>query len=224
MGRTPSTKTKTIQLTADKEETYTETIHRGDAPGEGVTPEALIAGDPEVDMAHAGMIVADATRGYRKPGTKELVGDFQKFVTTILPDGTVKEKTAHSPKKANTDDIVPVKMGKRMPAAEAFGRFVFHNQYALTHDDGVKYEFLHAIAKDLCEKQEVAALGAGAKGTAPLVFLEGGTPYRAFLYGECEGDKYKLLVLVTRMELKRPEGRGEEENNEGKGETGPEKA
>lgn len=207
IGRTASTKLKTIQLTADKEETFTEMVHRGDAPEEGITPEALVSGDPEIDMEHVGMILSGATRGYRKAGDKELVGDFQKFVTTYLPDGTEKEKTAHSPKKANVDDTVPVKMGKRIPVAEAFSRFVFHNHYALTHDDGVKYEFLHSIAKDLHEKGEMAALGAGAKGVAPLVFLEGGTPYRAFLYGECEGDKYRLLVLVTRMELKLPEGR-----------------
>lgn len=213
IGRTPSTKLKPVQLNADKEETFTEMVHRGDLVPEGITAEAIIAGNPEVDLPHAGMILSGATRGYRKAGQKELVGDFQKFVTTFLPDGTEKEKTTHSPKKANTDDIVPVKMGKRIPITEAFGRFVFHNHYAITHDDGVKYEFLHSITKDLWDKQEMATLGAGAKGNAPLVFLEGGTPYRAFLYGECEGEKYKLLVLVTRMELKRPETRNAAEPN-----------
>jgi hypothetical protein len=207
IGRAASSKGKALSLTADKEETFTESVHRGDVPAGEIVPESLIKGDPEVDLTHAGMIISGATRGYRKEGAKELVGDFQKFVTTILPDGTVKEKVTHSPKKANTDDLVPVKMGKRIPITEAFGKFVFHNQYALTHDDGVKYEFLHAIAKDLHEKQEMAALGSGAKGNAPLVFIEGGSPYRAFLYGECEGQKYKLVVLITRMELKRPEGR-----------------
>lgn len=209
IGRSPSTKQKSSLLTSEKEETYTETVHRGDnpAPEKGFTSEAIIAGDPEVNNELAGLILRDATRGYRKEGENELIGDFQKFVTYLLPDGTVKQKTPHVPKKANTDDVVPIKMGKRIPITEAFSRFVFHNHYEITHDDGVKFEFLESIAKDLWEKKEMAALGAGAKGTAPLVFLQGGTPYRAYLYGETEGDKYRLLVLITRLELKRPESR-----------------
>ena len=54
----------------------------------------------------------------------------------------------------------------------------------------------------------MALLGAGPKGAAPLVLRDGGTPFRAFLYGEVEGSgkhaRYRLLLLLSDQELKRP--------------------
>jgi len=60
----------------------------------------------------------------------------------------------------------------------------------------------------LHEKQEVALLGAGPKGNQPLVVRDKGNPYRGFLYGEigsgAQKDQYKLLLLLSDQELKRP--------------------
>ena len=45
-------------------------------------------------------------------------------------------------------------------------------------------------------------VGGGAKGVAPLVMNNGGTPYRAFLEGRVDGDKYALILRLTNMEIK----------------------
>jgi len=45
-------------------------------------------------------------------------------------------------------------------------------------------------------------LGGGAKGNEPIVMAGGGTPYRAFLEGRVDGDKYALILRLTNMELK----------------------
>ena len=45
-------------------------------------------------------------------------------------------------------------------------------------------------------------VGGGPKGVAPLVMANGGTPYRAFLEGRVDGDKYALILRLTNMELK----------------------
>ena len=45
-------------------------------------------------------------------------------------------------------------------------------------------------------------VGGGQKGTDPLVMANGGTPYRAFLEGRVDGDKYALILRLTNMELK----------------------
>jgi hypothetical protein len=54
----------------------------------------------------------------------------------------------------------------------------------------------------------MAFLGAGPKGNQPLVLRDRGNPFRAFLYGEIgsgqQADQYKLIVLLSDQELKKP--------------------
>lgn len=205
IGRTQG-RIKPVTTTAAGEEVDTQSIHRGDVPGYScANPENLIQGDPEIDMQRAGKILRGATRGFRFPNGVELVGDFHKMVTSYDAAGNEKGKAQLTRKNANVNENVPVRMKKRTKLKEAFSKFVFHNHYVLRHDDGVQFDFLQTIAKDLWDNQEIAALGTGAKGNGPLIFIEGGSGYKGYLYGECQGDKYKLLVLLTRMELKLPE-------------------
>lgn len=209
LHRGRSTAPKVVQVTSDGQETETKTVHRGNKalPEDQITSQSLIDGDPEIDLDHIGKYLPDSTKAYRIPGKEELEGNFQTFVTLLGPDGSVKEKNPYSPKKANINETVPVKITKRMPVTDAFQKFVFHNHYCLGHEDGIQHDFLLALAKDLEAKGEVALLGAGAKGNQPLVFKDAGTPTRAFLMGETQGDKYRLRILLTRQELKMPEGR-----------------
>ena len=68
---------------------------------------------------------------------------------------------------------------------------------------------LYGVAKRLYQKKEVALLGAGPKGNAPLVLRDKGSPHRAFLYGElgvgADSDQYRLLLLLSNQELKLPQ-------------------
>jgi hypothetical protein len=203
LSEIPTTVLTPLLLNSQKQDTKTEKFHRGNKTVE-LTPKALVAGDPEIDFENIGRILPAASRGFRMPGEPNLRGDFEVFVTTYLPSGEEKEKKKFSKKKANTNEEVPVKMGKRIPLTEALQKFCFHNQYLLSHNDGVEFLFLQKIAKSLYENQEMATLGAGPKGQAPLVFTEGGTPTRALLFGEIQGDQYRLRILTTRQELKRP--------------------
>jgi hypothetical protein len=45
-------------------------------------------------------------------------------------------------------------------------------------------------------------VGGGKKGNEPIVLSLGGTPYRGFLEGRIEGDKYCLILHLSNMELK----------------------
>jgi hypothetical protein len=78
----------------------------------------------------------------------------------------------------------------------------------LVHTDGLTFDFLHGLARSLHESKSMALIGAGPKGTGPLVLRDGSTPFRAFLYGEAEGSggqaRYRLLLLLSDQELKRP--------------------
>ena len=42
------------------------------------------------------------------------------------------------------------------------------------------------------------------KGRDPLVFYTNGSPFRAFLEGRVDGERYQLLLHLSNMELKRP--------------------
>lgn len=52
-------------------------------------------------------------------------------------------------------------------------------------------------------------VGGGQKDIEPLVMANGGTPYRAFLEGRVDGDKYALILRLTNMELKSIEPKSE---------------
>jgi hypothetical protein len=54
----------------------------------------------------------------------------------------------------------------------------------------------------------MALVGAGPKGAAPLVVRDRGNPYRAFLYGEADGEQYRLLLLLSDQEMKLPAAAG----------------
>lgn len=198
---------ETLKVTAVGEEVVSTTVHRGNAPIDvaTLTGQALIDGDPEIDLANVGRILAETTRAYRRPGSPLLEGSFQVVVTTYHADGSVRDRTPLVPRTANINDLAPVRIGRRIPLSELFTRFAFHNQYFLTHEDGLQHDFLHEIARALEAAGEAAMLGAGPKGNLPLVFQNGGVPTRAFLIGDTAGPKYRLRVLLSRQELKRPD-------------------
>ena len=177
-----------------------------------VTAPELIAADPELALASAGEVldVDSLSAAYYDPASPsaEPVSDFKQVDIVYDAAGAEKERRPHVNRKPNLDDLYPIKIGKRLPLAQGLTDFVFKQIYQLVHEDGVTKDFLFGIAQELHEKQELALLGAGPKGNLPLVVRDKGTPYRAFLYGEIgageDDGKYKLLLLLTDQELKRP--------------------
>ncbi|MDC0547792.1 hypothetical protein OAO16_02420 [Opitutales bacterium] len=176
-----------------------------------LTADDLIAGDPELDLERGGRLpeLELFTPAYLIPGEKaEIAHEFSEIEIVHTPEGDEKERRPRVLRSANLNDVHPIKFGKTFPIEKAFTSFVFRAVYQLVHDDGIGYEFLHGVAKRLHDKNEVALLGAGPKGNAPLILRDKGSPHRAFLYGELgkggESDKYRLLLLLSNQELKLP--------------------
>lgn len=203
---------KLISLGQDGSPIESLRVRTGAGKTEGLTSKELISGDPEVDIQTVGSPIELESRGWRSKGEANLSSGFRKWVTIYNTKGEVVKRDTYKTKLPNINADLPVKITKRIPMEEAFKKVLFHNQYALHHEDGLQFEFLQNLAKSLWEKKEVAILGAGGKSKEPLVFREGGTPYKAFLYGEAKDEGYKLLVLLTRQELKSPE-KDEKEND-----------
>jgi hypothetical protein len=85
---------------------------------------------------------------------------------------------------------------------QVVNKLVFAKKYQLKHVNGLTYDFLFDMAKELAGKDALMMLAGGASGKEPLVMNDGGKPYRAFLEGRIKGDKYCLMLHLTDQELK----------------------
>jgi hypothetical protein len=182
----------------------------GQAPLPAAAAAQLVEGDPELDLQIAGRLMRDATAVYLDPGAAlpAIATEFKEVEVVFTPDGQEKERRARVFRTANVDTTAPLKIVRRMPVKDCLTRFVFRGMQQLVHTDGLTFDFLHELAKSLQQSQNMALLGAGPKGAGPLVLRDGGTPFRGFLYGEAEGSgenaRYRLILLLSDQELKRP--------------------
>ena len=69
--------------------------------------------------------------------------------------------------------------GKYLPKKKLYNKIVLSSKYELKHVNGLTFDFLFTIAKDLHDKDSFMMLGGG-KGNEPLVMNENGKPYRLF--------------------------------------------
>jgi hypothetical protein len=172
----------------------------GDAYG-----DALVAGDPEVDLEVVGRRFVPSARVYLT-SKGDVMHALPNMVEVVLnPDGSERERRAPDDRPANVNAELPVRWtGKTMKKRDAVRRFAFTRTVALSHVDGLSFDFLAAMAKELAASDEVVLLGGGSSGKEPLVLQENGSPYRAFLEGRVDGDKFALLLHLSHLELKRP--------------------
>ena len=188
-----------LVATPDTMHTKLEADH-GEAYG-----DALVAGDPEVDLEVVGRRFVPSARVYltSRGDVMHAVPDTVEVI--VNPDGSERERRAPQDVAANVNAELPVRWtGKTMKKRDAVRRFAFTRTVALSHVDGLSFDFLAAMAKELASSDEVVLLGGGTSGKEPLVLQENGSPYRAFLEGRVDGDRFALLLHLSHLELKRP--------------------
>jgi hypothetical protein len=95
--------------------------------------------------------------------------------------------------------------GRLMPIDRVLKSFALGQKLQLRHINGLTFDFLFEIAKNLQEKQRMLFVGTGEKGASPLIFQRNGSPYRGFLEGRVDGDGFLLVLHLSNLELKRPE-------------------
>ena len=104
---------------------------------------------------------------------------------------------------SNINDELPIRFTKmKLKREDAVRKFVFSRTLQLWHSDGLTFEFLFNIAKELDENNEMMLVGSGEKGRDPLIFQNNGLPWRAFLEGRVQDDSYALLMRLSNLELK----------------------
>jgi len=172
---------------------YADTIELGNA---------IIEGDPEIDMEIVGKKIT---------GTQKLYLDHNKKIAyrvnmvQILkdPQGNEKERRDLSKAMSNvTGESIVQWTGRKFPKSDTIRKFVFQRKLQLKHVSGLTYDFLYDMAKSLQETKSLMFIGGGAKGNEPLILTQGGEPYRGFLEGRIDGEKYCLILHLTNMEVK----------------------
>ncbi len=172
----------------------------------GQISEHLIQADPEIDFETVGTFLTETSRVYvDKQGS--LAHRVQQFEVVKNPDGSERERRPRQQFSPNITPDSPLRWsGKLIKKDEAIRKFVFSNKVQLLHINGLTYDFLFGMARELELSNNLLILGAGPKGNQPLIFRRGSIPYRGFLEGRTRGELYCLVLHLSNLELRAPEG------------------
>lgn len=176
--------------------------NHGDLDGVG---KALIDSDPEVDMERFGQYLWNVSRVFVNK-EDEIVFRVNQQEIVRNAKGKVIETRERESDEANVVTDTPIRWsGNMIKKSEAIRRFAFSSKLQIVHINGLTYDFLFDMAKELADASSLMFVGAGEKGKEPLIFRRGSVPYRGFLEGRIDGDKYILLLHLSNLELKLPE-------------------
>lgn len=172
--------------------------------------DALIKGDPEIDLERVGeylsgtQMMLTTSKGepmYASPRLMEIVYDAKGV--------EIERKDPQDTAATVTDEIPLSWTGRKMPKGDVVRQFMFRRSLEIKHVDGVTFDFLYNMAKELHESESMMLMGAGATGKEAIVLQLNGSAYRGFLEGRIEGETFKLLLHLSNMELKAPSGKEE---------------
>jgi hypothetical protein len=170
---------------------------------------AMISDDPEVNIEMFGTFLEDTARVYVDTDNA-IVHKVTAWDIVKDPEGNEKERRPKKTEEPNVATETPLKWTEKLfKKSEVYNRFVFAQKLQIQHVNGLTYDFLYTMAKELEEQDSLLLVAGGANGNKPLVFRRSGTAYRGFLEGRTDGDKYALVLHLSNMELKKPEPSGD---------------
>ncbi len=164
--------------------------------------DALLDSDPEIDIETVGRKLRKTHKLY-VGRNNEIVYRLNLYQVVYNSKGEEIERKDVNKLPANIDSAFPLHWtGKRFDKSEAVRRFVFTRNYQIRHINGVTFDFLYNMAKELEDSNTMVLIGAGPKGTDPIMLTRGGQPYRGFLEGRTGPDRYALILHLSDIELK----------------------
>jgi hypothetical protein len=168
---------------------------------EGIV-QSMISSDPEISTVLTGRFISGTSKVYIDSSSRPVFW-INKKEHVFLPDGTLKEERDLKETISNILSEYPLRpVGKFLSRKEMVKKLVFAKKYQLSHVNGLTFDFLLGIAKELAEKDSLVMIGGGPNGKEPLVFQDGGRGYRAFLEGRVDSEGYILLIHLSNLELK----------------------
>ena len=166
---------------------------------------ALIAGDPEVDLGAVGRETGPCDRVFVGADGRPL---YSAEVVDVRydHDGHEAERRPPVDVPANlVSDAPPAWSGRLIPRREAARRYVFTRVYHVRHTNALEFDFLHGLATHLEQRDSLALIGSGPRGTGPLIPERNAAPMKGFLSGQVQGAAYRLVLHLAAFELQAPE-------------------
>jgi len=189
-------------IKAPMSRSYALLRHR--CPDDTELAEMLIEEDPEIDFEAAGRRTGPTDRVLLDPDGNVLYAAAEAEVICDR-DGVEMERRLPADTPANVDCDAPlVWTGRLLPRSEAARRFAFSRALQLRHVDGLTYDFLFGMARELDEADALVLVGAGPGGRDPVILERNGLPHRGFLEGRVDGERYLLVLHLTNLELAVP--------------------
>jgi len=163
--------------------------------------DRLISNDDEIDFELFGKFIGKTDRIFTDSNLDPI---FNVKITELIldPKGELIEEREPVYTKSNIGGESIVKWtNKYIPKIKLYNKVVLGLKYQLKHINGLTFDFLFNIAKDLHEKESFMMLGGG-KGNEPITLNDGGKPYRGFLEGRINGNSYCLILHLSNQEFK----------------------
>lgn len=165
---------------------------------------AVLESDVEIDLENCGRFLSESSRVYLN-SQRHVTHNVRFFETIKNADGTIRERRPRKLLDTNVAGELPLRWSGMFIAKEAAVRkFAFSSKVQLQHVNGLTFDFLFGMAKELEQRDALMLLGAGPKSNQPLILRRGGTPYRGFLEGRTREDQYILTLHFSNLELKVP--------------------
>ena len=163
--------------------------------------EKLISDDKEIDFELFGKFIDKTDRIYTDKNLNP-VYNVELSEKVFDTDGNLKEERVPSYLNSNiSGESVLRWTGKYIPKAKLYNKVVFSSKYQIKHINGLTFDFLFKISKTLQDRNSFMMLGGG-KGNDPLIFNDGGKPYRGFLEGKVKDNSYCLILHLSNQEYK----------------------
>ncbi|MBT6438650.1 MAG: hypothetical protein HOK72_03020, partial [Flavobacteriales bacterium] len=129
--------------------------------------EDLVNSDPEIDIELSGKFIDDVSRVYINEDEKP-VFRVKKIEKIFSPKAELKEEREPKYNDSNiTGESIVNWTGKLMPKSKVYNKLVFNKKYQLKHVNGLTYDFLFDMAKQLADKDALMMMGGGASGKEP---------------------------------------------------------
>ena len=163
--------------------------------------EKLISDDREIDFELFGKFIDKTDRIYTDKNLNPVYN--VKLTEKVFDtDGNLKEERVPNYLYSNISGESILKWtGKYIPKDKLYNKVVLSSKYQIKHINGLTFDFLFNISKTLQDKNSFMILGGG-KGNEPLIFNDGGKPYRGFLEGKVNDNSYCLILHLSNQEYK----------------------
>ena len=195
----------TKRLVKSTLKTDISTLMKENADDEMKVAEQIIKTDDDIDFINEGLNPEKLSQIYLSSDNK-IINNVHYEERTFSSEGNLLQAAPYKKIEANVkSENFPIRWsGITVPIYEAARRYIFTHHYQLVHTNGLTYDFLYGMAKQLSDSKCLMYVGGGVDGKEPIILSKGGKKYRGFMSGFVSNlypDEYQLFLHLTDIDL-----------------------